>query len=137
MLGGARGLRLPEELRREIAREAAEQGTSWSAAARALLREAIRARRVPGIAFTSGAEGRHAVLAGTELEVWRVAEAARAGGAALEALRAEHPWLADAQLRAAQGYHALYADEIDARIDAASGRRPRWVQEELPLVTPG
>jgi uncharacterized protein (DUF433 family) len=137
LLGGARGLRLPEELHREIAREAAEAGAAWSAAARELLREAIRTRRVPGIAFTAGPDGRCATLAGTELEVWRVAAAAREGGAALDALRAEHPWLADAQLRAAQGYHALYADEIDVRIEEAAGRRPRWVQEELPLVTPG
>ncbi|MGI9190142.1 MAG: hypothetical protein ACR2F9_08370 [Longimicrobiaceae bacterium] len=137
MLGGARGLRLPEELHREIAREAAETGAGWSRAARELLREAIRARRVPGIGFAAGAEGRHATLAGTELEVWRVAAAAREGGAALKALRAEHPWLSDAQLRAAAGYAALYAHEIDVRIEEAAGRRPRWVQEELPLVTPG
>jgi hypothetical protein len=50
----ARGLRLPEEIEKGIERERKLRGTSFSETAVALLREALRMRRVPGIYFMDG-----------------------------------------------------------------------------------
>ena len=45
---------MPEDVRSEIEREQQMRGTTFSAAAVSLLREAIRMRRVPGIHFVEG-----------------------------------------------------------------------------------
>lgn len=72
MAGKPRGLRLPEDLEREIERERERRGTSFSAAVVELLRESVRMRRVPGIVFADGPSGRRAVVAGTGLDVWEI-----------------------------------------------------------------
>jgi hypothetical protein len=57
MAGKPRGVRLPEDLEREIEREKERRGTSFSAAVVDLLRESVRMRRVPGIVFLDGPPG--------------------------------------------------------------------------------
>jgi hypothetical protein len=47
MTTGAREVRVPEDLVREIEREAERRGTPWSETAATLLDEAVRMRRVP------------------------------------------------------------------------------------------
>ena len=66
MASTVKSLRLPESLREELAREFATRGVrEWSSGVIDLLTEALRMRRVPGIAFTDTVTGRRPVLAGT------------------------------------------------------------------------
>lgn len=130
-LGAARGLRLPAELKQEIAIVAEKRGESWSAATRRMLAEAVRTRRLPGISYAEGPHGRRAVLAGTELEVWKIVAAFRQGVQAVDALRARHPWLSDAQMRTAADFGTLFPDEVDDEITPDGRPRPRVIQEEL------
>ena len=135
MLGQARGLRLPEDLKQEIAREAAERRSSWSATTRELLREAIRMRRVPGIVFGDTSGGRCPTLAGTELEVWRIIAAWEQGPQTLDEFRGQYPWLSDTQLRTALSYYQIFPEEIDTWIGGDRPAAPHTLQQELPLLT--
>lgn len=132
----ARGLRVSEELEREIAREAKVRGKSWSATTTELLEEAMRMRRVPGILFATGPAGRRAVLAGTGLDVWEVAATWRQEGEDFAALEASYPWLTEAQLRAALGYYRLYSEEIEERLRREEEWTPERIRRELPFVDP-
>ena len=133
----ARGIRIPEELDREIEREAEERGKSWSAATAELLEEAIRIRRAPGITFADGPSGRRAVIAGTGLDVWEVVAAWQDCGQDYSELKQNFHWLNDSQIRAALSYYTLYPAEIDGRLE----RERRWTQErikrELPFSSAG
>ena len=133
----SRGIRIPEELDREIEREAEERGKSWSAATAELLEEAIRIRRAPGIVFADGPSGRRAVIAGTGLDVWEVVAVWQDCGRDYSELKQNFNWLNDSQLRAALSYYTLYPAEIDGRLE----REHRWTQErvkrELPFSSPG
>jgi uncharacterized protein (DUF433 family) len=82
-----------------------------------LLSEAVRMRRVPGIAFVDGIVGRRAIIAGTGLEVWEIIAAWKEGGESHTELKANYPWLSDAQLRAALAYYERYPEEIEARLE--------------------
>ena len=80
MAGKPRGLRLPEDLEREIEREKERRGTSFSAAVVDLLRESVRMRRVPGIVFADGPSGRRDIAAmAVRIESADSAEVQRAG----------------------------------------------------------
>lgn len=136
MSGKARGLRVPEELEREIEREGEARRQSWSAAALELLSEAVRMRRAPGIVFADGPGGRRAVVAATGLDVWEVIATWREGGEIYEELRRNYPWLSEAQLRAALAYYELFPQEIDARLERERSWTPERVRRELPFATP-
>ena len=70
MSGKPIGLRLPEDVRKEIEREQQTRGTTFSAVALSVVREEIRVRRVPGVHFGEGVGGaRRAAVAGTGVEV--------------------------------------------------------------------
>jgi hypothetical protein len=75
----ARGIRLDDELAGEISREAEARGVSWSAMITALLTEALKMRRVPGIVMVDGPTGRRAVVAGSGLDVWEIIATWRLG----------------------------------------------------------
>lgn len=132
-----RGIRIPYELDREIEREAEEKGKSWSSATAELLEEAIRMRRAPGIGFADGPSGRRAIVAGTGLDVWEVVAVWQECDRNFDELVQNFDWLADAQLRAALSYYALYPKEIDKRLD----RERQWTEErvraELPFSSLG
>lgn len=132
----ARGVRVPEELDREIAREAEARGKSWSATTTELLEEAVRMRRAPGVVFLTGPTGRRAVLAGTGLEVWEVVATWRGVGESFDVLRESYPWLAEPQLRAALGYYRLFPVEIDERLRRENAWTPERVRRELPFAAP-
>ncbi|MDQ3942173.1 MAG: DUF433 domain-containing protein [Actinomycetota bacterium] len=133
----ARGLRLPEELEKGIERERKLRGTSFSETAVALLREALRMRRVPGIYFMDGPTGRRAVIAGTGLDVWEVIAQFREVGRDYEQLKSCYEWLSEPQLRAALIYYELYPEEIDARIEREEYWTPERVWSEFPFTRPG
>jgi uncharacterized protein (DUF433 family) len=131
-----KGIRITDELDREIARESTERERSWSALAVELLQEAIRMRRAPGIVFVDGAVGRRAVVAGTGLDVWEFVATWRACGADFGKLRKGYPWLTEPQLRAALSYYELYPAEIDARLEREAQWTPERVAKELPFARP-
>ena len=132
----ARGVRVPEELDREIAREAEARGKSWSATTAELLQEAVRMRRAPGIIFLTGPTGCRAVLAGTGLDVWEVVSTWRDLGESLDALKKAYSWLTEPQLRAALGYYQLFPTEVDERLRREEAWTPERVRRELPFATP-
>jgi len=135
----ARGLRLPEELEREIERERKLRGAgSFSEVVIGLIREAVRMRRVPGIVFMDGTGGRRrAVLAGTGLEVWEIVATHKSLDEDYERLKASYEWLSEPQLRAALVYYELYPDEIDARLEEEVYWTPERLYEEYPFTRPG
>jgi uncharacterized protein (DUF433 family) len=133
----ARGIRLPQELQREIEAEMDLRGVSeWSTMVVDLLEEAIRMRRAPGIVFVDGATGRRAVVAGSGLEVWEVVATWLEVGRNYDRLRLAYDWLTDPQLRAALGYYELYGEEVDARLRREAELGLEGVQRELPFTRP-
>jgi uncharacterized protein (DUF433 family) len=131
-----KGIRISDELDREIAYESRTRGRSWSAITTELLEEAIRMRRAPGIVFVEGPTGRRAAIAGTGLDVWELIATFREGGANYETLRQSYPWLTEAQLRAALAYYELYPAEIDERLAAEEQLTPERVWKDLPFLKP-
>lgn len=111
-----KSLRIPRTTQHAIEDLATEMGIDFSAAANQLLEEAVRARRCPGVVFTSGPSGRRATIAGTGLDVWELVATDRAQGKDERRLKKAYHWLTDAQLQAALAYADLYPDEIEARI---------------------
>ena len=137
MSGKPIGLRLPEDVRKEIEREQQTRGTTFSAVAVSLLREAIRMRRVPGIHFVEGVGGtRRAAVASTGLEVWEIVRTYKAGGGDYGELRKSYPWLSEPQLRAALSYYELYPDEIETRLKLEESWTPERVKREMPYAVP-
>lgn len=132
----AKGIRIPDELDREIAHESELRGKSWSATTAELLDEGIRMRRAPGIGFVDGPAGRRAVVAGTGLDVWEVVATWKDSGRNYEALRRNYPWLTEAQIRAALAYYEVYPAEIEARLLRESQWTPERVRRELPFSRP-
>jgi uncharacterized protein (DUF433 family) len=132
----ARGLRLPEDLERQIEREGKERGQSWTRAALDLLSEGVRMRRAPGILFGDGPTGRRAVVAGTGLDVWEVIRTWQDGGKSVDETRANYPWLSEAQIRAAIGYYELYPVEVDERLTREREWTAERVRMELPFAKP-
>jgi uncharacterized protein (DUF433 family) len=133
----ARGLRLPEELEKEIEREIELRGTTFSEVAASLLREAVRMRRVPGVVFMDGPSGRRAAIGGTGLDVWEVISTYKSTGDDHERLEKSYPWLSGPQLRAALVYYELYPEEVDVRIEREAGWTPERVQSTFPFLRPG
>lgn len=131
----ARGVRVPEALQEEIEREMERQQVGeWSTMVVELLREAIRARRAPGIVFADGATGRRPVVAGSGLEVWEVVATWKEVGRSYDRLRAAYDWLSEPQLRAALSYYELYTDEVDAWLARESRLTAERVQQEMPFT---
>jgi uncharacterized protein (DUF433 family) len=132
----AKGIRISDDLDQAIARESEVRGKSWSAMTTELLEEAIRMRRVPGIAFVDGPGGRRAVVGGTGLDVWEVIATWRAGDRRYDLIQQNYPWLSDAQLRAAVAYYEIYPREIDVRLERETQWTPERVWQELPFSRP-
>jgi len=131
-----RGIRVTEELDHEVALEAENRGTTWSAMSQQLLGEALKMRRAPGVVFVDGPAGRRAVVAGTGLDVWEVAATWKRCDGDYEKLRREYDWLTEPQLRAALAYYKLYPSEIDTRLERERSWTPERVRRELPFSTP-
>jgi uncharacterized protein (DUF433 family) len=132
----ARGIRISDELAHDIAREAEARGISWSAMTTALLTEALKIRRVPGIVMVDGPTGRRAVVAGSGLDVWEIIATWRACGQDEPQLAQHYPWLTQPQLRAALAYYQLYPEEIEARLAREQQWTPERVRRELSFAVP-
>lgn len=132
----ARGIRIPDELAHDIAREAEARGVSWSAMTTSLLSEALKMRRVPGIVMVDGPTGRRAVVAGSGLDVWEIIATWHACGQDEAQLAQHYPWLTQPQLRAALAYYQLYPEEIETRLAREQQWTPEQVRRELPFAVP-
>ncbi len=122
-----KSLRIPKEIVEDIRTLAEAADQDFSAAAVELPAEAAKTRRCPGIGFADGPAGRRARILGTGLDVWEVIAAYRSLGKNSVRLRKAYPWLSDAQFRAALGYYAAYAEEIDRRV----ALNESWTEERL------
>ena len=112
------------------------RGKSWSAMTTELLEEAIRMRRIPGIAFADGPAGRRAVVGGSGLDVWEVVATWKAVDKNHDRLRQSYHWLTEVQLRAALAYYEVYPEEIDARLEREAQWTPERVRREFPFARP-
>lgn len=130
--------RLPEQLEQDIERELRLRGIrEWSVGVVALLSEAVRMRRIPGIWFVDSIHGRRAALAGTGLEIWEIIATWKTLKGNEEELRNAYHWLTPAQLRAALAYYSLYPEEIDARLMLEESWSPDRIREELRFASLG
>lgn len=109
-----RTLRLRPRLRAEIERIAKRTRRSFSEVTQDLLEEAVRMRECPGVHFADEPAGREAKVTGTGLGVWEVVGMYRGAGGNAKKLRARHPHLSEAQIKAALTYYERYPGEIDA-----------------------
>jgi uncharacterized protein (DUF433 family) len=132
----AKGIRISDELDEAITRESEVRGKSWSAMTTELLEEAIRMRRIPGIAFVDGPAGRRAVVGGSGLDVWEVIATWKAGDENHDRLRQSYHWLTEAQLRAALAYYDVFPGEINARLEREAQWTPERVRREFPFSRP-
>ena len=131
-----RGVRVPEDLEIEIAREAEERGKTWSATTKELLTEAVRMRRAPGIVFVDGPSGRRAVIAGTGIDAWEVVATWKQGDEDYDELRKNYDWLHETQIRAALSYYEQFPSEIDTRLAREREWTPERLRKELPFTAP-
>ena len=127
-----KSLRLPEETVKEINRLAKERGEDFSATAKNLLEEAIKARRCPGIVFAPGVSGRRARVAGTGIEAWEIIVQYHGLNRDRKRLQQAFHWLTPGQIKAALGYYATYPAEINGLI----ARNEQWTEETLEKSYP-
>jgi uncharacterized protein (DUF433 family) len=133
----AHSLRVPEPLEAELNRELARRGaTEWSAGVLAVLDEALRMMRAPGIVFVDGRGRRRAAVAFAGLEVWEIVATWKEGGESWDALADAYAELSELQLRAALNYYALYPQEIDDRLAREAVWTAERVAAELPFSRP-
>lgn len=129
----AHSLRVPEPLEREIAREIARRGArDWSSGVLALLDEAVRTSRAPGIVFVDSNNERRAALAFSGLEIWEIIRFWKISGETWEGFREQFEELSEQQLRAAVNYYRLYPAEIDARL----AKEEYWTEERIAAEFP-
>lgn len=137
MPAAAHSLRVPSPLETELTRELRRRGArEWSAGVLAILDEAIRMARAPGIVFVEGRGGRRAAVAFSGLEVWEIVATWQEAGESWEQLRSAYAELSELQLRAALSYYRLYPDEIDERLEREAEWTPERVAAELPFTRP-
>lgn len=122
-----KSIRIPDEVAKTIQEEAESSGRDFSAVANALLAEAVKLKRCPGIVFADGPSGRRARIAGTGLDVWEVVATYKSLNHDDGRLRDTYHWLSEPQLRSAVAYFRLYPDEIERQIV----RNEAWSKDQL------
>jgi len=65
-------LRIPEEAKESIEQISRRAGRDFSSVANEMLMEAVKLRRIPGLAFRDSPSGRVARVAGTGIKVYGV-----------------------------------------------------------------
>lgn len=98
----------------------------------ALLEEAIRLRRFPGVAFHGPDGDRRAWLLGTPLDVWEIMEMHRDMG---RELLLESGPLSERRLDLALAYYREYPEEIDEAIEE-NRKSPEYWHRKHPSVIP-
>jgi uncharacterized protein (DUF433 family) len=113
-------IRLDDELRSQLAAQAAAERTTVTELIERFVREGLDGAAHPGIVFKPGPAGRRAALAGGP-DVWEIVAALRqTTGSESErvAAIAEQFGMHERQVVIALNYAAAHREEIEARIDA-------------------
>src|SRR5713226_5087453 len=109
-------IRIDSQLVRQVKVLAGRERRSASYIIGALIDEALRLRRHPGISFVEGAGGRRAILTGTGLSVYEVVQIWRAYRKDRAAVCKHLAQLTPAQVETALSYYAAFPQEIDQQI---------------------
>lgn len=113
-------IRLTDDLRRQLAGAAADEGTTVTDLIERFAREGLACAEHPGIVFKPAPTGRRAALAGGP-DVWEIASALRhvAGSEAHRVtVLAEEFGIHERQVVIAVNYAAAHRGEIDAHVAA-------------------
>jgi uncharacterized protein (DUF433 family) len=132
-----KSIRIQERTLKEIEQIARDSGREFSAVANALLEEAVRMQRCPGIIFTEGTTGRRARIAGTGIEVWEVISTYKGVGEDFDRLHQAYHWLTEQQLKAAVGYYRVYPEEINHLIKQNEELTREHVRKRYPFLVRG
>lgn len=111
---------------------AEEQGRDERETIEALLGEAIKMRRFPGITFRGPEQDRRASVAGTGLDVWEVIEMYRDMG---RELLLESSNLSERRLDLALAYYREHPEEVDGAIKE-NRQPPEYWRRRYPSVIP-
>lgn len=126
--------RLPAELLDRLEAESHATNRSVTSLVTTMLDEGLKARQFPGIVYRDGPTGRRAgIVAGPDVwEIVRDLRHAPGRGAARITHLAEETGLTAARIGLAADFYAMYADEIDARIEAdeQAAQRARWLIDQ-------
>ncbi len=124
-------MRLSAEMDEFVSEEARRTRRSKGAVVEMLATEALKARRIPGIAFRGQDWDRRPWVIGTALDVWQIVEAWKDFDSIEEMARESD--INERQIRIALAYYELFAEEIDA--DIASNRRSLdELRREYPTI---
>jgi len=88
------------------------------------------------IVFVDRRDGRRAVLASCEAEVWEIIATWKEGGESWDVLRKAYPEIPKPQLRAALRHYALHPREIDHRLALEVAWTPERLYAEMPFTRP-
>jgi hypothetical protein len=113
-------VRLADDLRRQLAAAAAEEGGTVTELIERFVREGLACAKHPGIVFKPGPTGRRAALAGGP-DVWEIVSALRhtSGTEAQKvASLARELGIHERQVVIALSYAAAHRDEVDDRVAA-------------------
>jgi uncharacterized protein (DUF433 family) len=116
---------------RAVAAEASRLQRSKSAIVEALTEEAMRTRRLPGIAFRGDDVARRPWVIGSGLDVWEICEMLDAAESIDDLVADTH--LTERQLHLALAYREQYPDEIEEAIGENRRTTAEW-QELYPFV---
>ncbi len=132
-------IRLDDDLRRQLAAQAAAEDTTVTELIERFVREGLASAAHPGIVFKPGPAGRRAALAGGP-DVWEVMAALRDTSGS-ESKRvgavAEHLGVHERQVLIALEYAAAHRAEIEARVaanDEALAHAERLASERQRLL---
>jgi uncharacterized protein (DUF433 family) len=129
-------LELPDEVRAAIEETGAQSGRDSSSIASEMLSEAVRMRRFPGIVFVDGPLGRTARLAGTDVDVYRIAATFNRKGGDWSRLCQAYQDLSEEQIRTAMAYADANRAEVDEQMEEDDRRAIEAVWAEYPITKP-
>ncbi len=107
-------IRLPADVRADLAGQVSEPGGSLAGVAVTALREWTRMQEFPGIEFRRTVVGRVPYLCGTRLTVWDVHTLVGGYRGKLDAFVSAYPGLRRAQVETALSYAQKYRHEMPA-----------------------
>ena len=107
-------VRLSPHTDEQVTREARRVRRSKGAVLEALVDEALRTRRFPGVAFRGSDWNRRPWIIGTGLDVWEIVAASRRFATPQE-MAADHD-LSERQIRLARAYHEEFREDVDDAI---------------------
>ena len=132
-------IEITDELAASLAKVAEETGQDVNTLAAEMLTEATKMRQVEGIVFVDeGIAGRQAVVPGTRIPVWELAEYYEYVKRDREELHRGFDWLSNYQIDLALAYYEAFPDDITPHIkteeEAEADMRALWAKR--PQTSP-